>query len=293
MRPSDLRHRLLHGMAWALALGSGWLTAPAAAQNVLANPGFDGGSAGWTLDQATWTGAEGHTAPGAARCASSSNDVSCFAQCAPVVAGKRYDIGGFIRLTSAQTETAAAIQADWSTSPDCSSTIAGTGQLTAATSATWTRKSFSRVAPPGAQRVWLRTAIFPEVTSFEAFYDDLFVEPSCATGANQLCLGSRFEVEATWRTGQGDTGSAHAVPLTGDSGYFWFFNAQNAELFVKVIDACVAPFDRFWFFAAGLTNVRVELKVTDTESGQVKNYVNPQGQPFKAIQDTNAFDTCP
>ena len=28
------------------------------------------------------------------------------------------------------------------------------------------------------------------------------------------------------------------VPLTSDSGYFWFFDADNIELVVKVLDAC-------------------------------------------------------
>ena len=52
------------------------------------------------------------------------------------------------------------------------------------------------------------------------------------------------------------------------------------------------PFQRFWFFAAGLTNVRVDIEVTDTETGESKTYVNPQNQPFAPIQDTEGFDTC-
>jgi hypothetical protein len=36
----------------------------------------------------------------------------------------------------------------------------------------------------------------------------------------------------------------------------------------------------------------VVLKVTDTQTGQVKTYVNPQGTAFAPIQDTSAF-ACP
>ena len=41
-----------------------------------------------------------------------------------------------------------------------------------------------------------------------------------------------------WTTPNGDSGPGMGVALTGDSGYFWFFNAANIELVVKVLDAC-------------------------------------------------------
>jgi hypothetical protein len=39
--------------------------------------------------------------------------------------------------------------------------------------------------------------------------------------------------------------------------------------------------------------VNVVLTVTDTQTGTVKTYVNPQATPFPAIQDTDAFAVCP
>jgi hypothetical protein len=83
------------------------------------------------------------------------------------------------------------------------------------------------------------------------------------------------------------------VPLTADTGYFWFFIQENVELVIKVLDACATPFDSFWVFAAGLTDVEVELTVEDTTAAVVQHYVNPLGQPFQPIQDTAAFGTCP
>jgi hypothetical protein len=35
------------------------------------------------------------------------------------------------------------------------------------------------------------------------------------------------------------------------------------------------------------------LTVTDTQTGTIETYTNPQGTPFEPIQDTNAFATCP
>lgn len=102
----------------------------------------------------------------------------------------------------------------------------------------------------------------------------------------------RFKVEATWQLQNGSKGPGQPVLLTSDTGYFWFFNASNVEFVIKVLDACGIN-NRFWVFAGGLTNVRVDIRVTDTATGGFKNYSNPQGKPFQPVQDTNAFATCP
>lgn len=116
---------------------------------------------------------------------------------------------------------------------------------------------------------------------------------ACVPNANTLCLNnSRFAVKAKWTTPNGNTGDAAAVTLTGDSGYFWFFSNNNVETVVKVLNACDSPAPRFWVFAAGLTDVGVQLTVTDTKTGAVKVYNNPVGTPFQPITDTNAFATC-
>jgi hypothetical protein len=116
---------------------------------------------------------------------------------------------------------------------------------------------------------------------------------TCAPDAATLCLNnSRFRVTADWRKPDGTTGQGQAVPLTPDSGYFWFFNPANIEAVVKVLNACAVS-DHYWVFAAGLTNVEVTLRVVDTQTGSVKTYVNPLGTAFQPVQDTSAFATCP
>jgi len=116
----------------------------------------------------------------------------------------------------------------------------------------------------------------------------------CIPSDTAICLGAggRFKVEATWKTATGASGPAHAVPLTADSGYLWFFDANNVEAVVKVLDACSFS-GHFWVFAGGLTNVETTLNVTDTQTGVVRSYFNPQNTAFQPLQDTGAFATCP
>ena len=120
------------------------------------------------------------------------------------------------------------------------------------------------------------------------------VEPvTCVPGASALCLaGGRFKVEANWETAGGAHGPASAESLSSDSGTFWFFEPENTELTVKILNVCNG-FDRFWVFASGLTNVEVLIRVTDTKTGHVRHYFNPQGKAFAPVQDTDAFATCP
>jgi pre-peptidase len=120
------------------------------------------------------------------------------------------------------------------------------------------------------------------------------VAGACVPNATTLCLnGGRFRVQATFATPQGQTGNGMAIPETSDTGLFWFFSASNIEMVIKVVNACsFAGGPRYWVFAGGLTNVQVVLTVTDTSTGTVKTYTNPQGVPFAPIQDTSAFQ-CP
>jgi hypothetical protein len=114
----------------------------------------------------------------------------------------------------------------------------------------------------------------------------------CVGSDTVLCLSGRFQIEAKWQTASGGSGAGHGVNLTPESGYFWFFDPSNVELVVKVLDACAIGSGP-WFFGAGMTTVGVQLKVTDTLSGAVKNYGSASGTPFPPILDTSAFSDCP
>jgi glucose/arabinose dehydrogenase len=122
--------------------------------------------------------------------------------------------------------------------------------------------------------------------------DDSPTAPCAADEATLCLLGGRFEVGLAWRTAA-HSGAGHAMPLSGETGYFWFFSPENVEVVVKVHDACTDPFDRYWVFAAGLTNVETTLTVLDTATGLVRRYDKPAGVPFPPVQDVNAFASCP
>jgi hypothetical protein len=117
-------------------------------------------------------------------------------------------------------------------------------------------------------------------------------QAACVPNATTLCLnGGRFQARVAWTTPQGQNGAGQAVSLTSDTGYFWFFSANNVEMVIKVVTGCGLN-SRFWVFAGGLTNVNVVITVTDTVTGTLQTYTNAQGAAFQPIQDTNAFSAC-
>ncbi len=118
-----------------------------------------------------------------------------------------------------------------------------------------------------------------------------FVLP-CEGDAYTLCLkGGRFAVRAFWRNSEGAEDLASRIPLSADTGGFYFFDPSNFELHVKVLDGCAIN-QHFWVFAAGLTDVGVDVLITDTFTGTVRTYSGAEGQAFAPIQDLEAFEGC-
>lgn len=109
-----------------------------------------------------------------------------------------------------------------------------------------------------------------------------------------LCLdNNRFQVTANWTKNTGESGVGTRVKLTDESGYFWFFDPNNVEMVVKVLNGCALN-GAYWVFAAGLTNVQVDWLVTDTLTGATFVGTNPQGMAFVPVQETRAFpSSCP
>ncbi len=141
-------------------------------------------------------------------------------------------------------------------------------------------------------------------TSFEVFEAGLYrswirarqfgpTAPFCTETETAACLNrGRFRVEVEWKDFSGKSGTGRRVPQgSDDSALFWFFGPDNWEVLVKVLDGCAIN-QHFWVFAATTTNVEYVLRVTDTESGQIREYENPLGKPADAVTDTEAFATC-
>ena len=111
---------------------------------------------------------------------------------------------------------------------------------------------------------------------------------ACAPTTTSLCLnGGRFRAEVSWRDFTGNQGQGQAIALTADTGYFWFFNAANVELVVKVLDGRGLNRD-FWVFYGALSTVQYELKVTDTLTGRTTYYFNPPNN-LASVADTSAI----
>ncbi|HET9766152.1 MAG TPA: ELWxxDGT repeat protein [Thermoanaerobaculia bacterium] len=116
---------------------------------------------------------------------------------------------------------------------------------------------------------------------------DLGAAPGpCVPSATALCLGGHFRVEATWVVGS-QMGAGSAVPLTNDTGGFWFFGPENVEVVLKVLDGRGVNGHQ-WVFYGALSDVQYHLTVTDTESGLTRRYANPAGE-LASVADTTGF----
>jgi hypothetical protein len=118
-------------------------------------------------------------------------------------------------------------------------------------------------------------------------------ESQCVTDTTTLCIDERFSVTVNFASATaGQTGVARAVDLSGlgvtEGGLFWFFNPNNPELLIKVLDGCSVT-QNFWVFFAAATNVGFTLTITDTQTGTSHTYKNSDGVPAMPIEDTAAL----
>ena len=286
-----------------------------AASNLLPNPRFNRDLAGWTpgdvfsttATYAAGTDRDGAFDSGSARVAAIAQVPFTFGDltsgCLPVTAGKIYRWRADVLVPAGQDPTGGVQPGlKFSTSPTCATLEPPTYYLDNSLNfspavGTWLKLTGQGPAPAGMVAARLELANFEGSagTALAAFFDNVeFAELGCGglESDSTLCLqGGRFAVTADWQTST-SSGTAGAVQLTGDTGYFWFFNPSNVEVVVKVLNACV-NFQRYWSFSAGLTNVQVDLTVVDTATGTTKVYHNPLNTSYPPKLDTNAFATCP
>lgn len=115
---------------------------------------------------------------------------------------------------------------------------------------------------------------------------------SCTPTPTVLCIqDERFAVEIDWTDFRGRMGQGMAVPLTADTGFFFFFNRNNIEVMIKVLDGTGVN-GHYWVFYGALSNVEYEVRVTDTETGFTRTYTNPLGN-FASVADIRAIPENP
>lgn len=119
--------------------------------------------------------------------------------------------------------------------------------------------------------------------------------PCFASQTTACLLNNRFEVEVFWNTNSG-AGPAKVMNFgntraqNDQSVFWWFFNAANFEMGVKMADACIPALgNRYWVFVSGLTNQGYLVTVRDTHTGRIKFYSNPLTFLPTTAGDTFAF----
>jgi hypothetical protein len=293
--------RIFATLALTLAL------VPAAARggtNLLANGTFDDDAHGWSASfgaDVSWNGSDELAEPtsGSLRLsglnALYANDV--ISDCFAVTGGMPITFGASA-LGPPGVEGTAYLNLFYYSAPGCAGTPMGNLYPAAedyyAFASTWGPVQGNGAAPDGAQSATLRLrtkgAFAP---GSEVRFDNAFVyqDRTCAATATVACLqDQRFRVAMTWRTVEAH-GYATLSQLTNDSARATFFHPDNVEVVLKVLDGC-SHNDRYWVFAAGLTNVDVTLRVVDTMTQEAWTHHNPLHTAFPPVQDVDAFGDC-
>ncbi len=110
----------------------------------------------------------------------------------------------------------------------------------------------------------------------------------CTPTTTALQFDGGYEVAMCYRTPDGQVGQAKSgIWASGQSGLLWFFDRENAEVLVKVLDACSHNGHR-WAFAAPVTTLEFNLWITGP-NGKRWTHGNAQGRTAATRSDTSAF----
>lgn len=303
-----------------LAIVSSWWALPAAAQNLLTNPGFDTDLGGWSdysdppRYSAAWSGEDATATPSSGSVLLSNDhpevgiEVIPLTQCVGAVAGEEYALAIQGMVAAGQSRSgAAAAHLVWYRDLDCQTPVLPTFALDLSTSAVgvWTQAAGTALAPAttlGAN-VYLGVYKSEPGGSLAVHIDDVRLGPAasftCTPSPTTLCVDRtpgdrRFRVRmhyASSRSG-GIEGDGQVIELSSlgvaRGGLFWFFNAANPEVLVKVLDGCPVN-DHFWVFYSAGTNLGFTLEVLDTVTGQAFSSSNPDFVAAAPVQEVDAL----
>ena len=143
-----------------------------------------------------------------------------------------------------------------------------------------------------------------------SFSVDPFLPGPCVSDTTTLCIDrnvgdARFQLRVNWNTAMngGQQGTAISIPLAPiglrRGGLFSFFDLNNPEILVKVLDGCTIN-NRFWVFVAPTTSLGYDLEIIDTVAAQQGapssdfqfTVSNPDGRAAPPVSATAAFMTC-
>ena len=305
-KPLPIRRTLpiLLLLIWALATG------PVHADNIIDasgfnnpsdvvawDPGFDGVTVTWDTRDAHQSLSSGSLKLKDSKLLA-GNGFTTIGRCFLVTPGLKYRFRAKTLVPAGQARTTKVLaQTSYNATSNCNNnhilTTLDSNQVV--TSGQWQDLQITDfVAPEFAHSVWIRLGSSKQQAggSVDVLFDEVYLEEltgACVSAPGTLCLGdNRFSVTIDWLTPAGDEGVGTAVPMTLDSGLFWFFEPSNLELLIKVLDACSFT-SNYWVFFAATTNVNYRLTVTDTQTGGIKQYINPQNTLAQSVADIEAF----
>jgi hypothetical protein len=300
-RPLRLCRQLLAAVCLAATAGA----ATAAGPNLLVNPNFDTGVAGWTSDGVLTfdptRDVDGSASSGSALGQAPEGIANVLCQCVDTdaTAGQLLEFGGaFWVAPGVDPEASVAFLLNTFEKPGCSGTLINAGGADFPfVPGRWTQAVLLLGLGSEKSVQLCGQVAVASGKPMQANFDGMLLRHTTASDCRQdgttLCLnGQRFSVKASYQKADGEATPARVVPVTTASGHLWFFSSDNIEVVIKLIDGCQVN-RRFWVFASGLTNLKVQITVTDTQTGKQVTYRNPLNQAFPTIQDTSAFATCP
>lgn len=110
----------------------------------------------------------------------------------------------------------------------------------------------------------------------------------CEPDTSVLTLGGGYTVSMCYETSEGEVGDAVDWGLDSQqSGLLYFFDRDNVEVLLKVLDGCGVNGHR-WVFVAPVTDLAFNLVVT-SPGGEIWTHTNRLGETADAASDTSAF----
>ncbi len=114
---------------------------------------------------------------------------------------------------------------------------------------------------------------------------------TCRPTMAPLTFEGNIKVSLCYETAKMETDDASAVYGSDNSGLLYFFDRNNAEVFVKVLNGCANNGHR-WVYMAALTDVAFNMYINDGRN-PTKAYHNRSGDNHELVQDLMAFPCAP
>ncbi len=115
----------------------------------------------------------------------------------------------------------------------------------------------------------------------------------CEPGETAAVLSGGYEVRMCFEMPSGARVDASNYHLESTaSGLLYFFDRDNVEVLVKVLDGCAINGHR-WVFAAPVTDLAFNLEITEQATGRAFTHRNPRGMTAATAGDAAAFPCDP